>query len=339
MVVIYRNALNANIIVRYPALIVVKQLYGRVFFCSFARKLVHYNLIKMGRNKYKARNHYGLQAVTLCISTALVLILLGLVVFSTLTGRNLSSYVKENLVVQLILENDMTNPEAQQMCAAIKVRPYIKHLQYISKEQALKEATKAMGSDPSEFTDGVNPCPASIEVTLKSDYANSDSLKWIVAEFNKYPKISQINYQKELIDSVNRNLTKIGGVMLVLALLLTFVSFSLINNTVRLDIYARRFSIHTMKLVGASWSFIRRPFVTRAVLTGFLAGLIANVVLAGCIYVLYMSEPNVLTVVTWQDMSITGVAVFLFGLIITAICAHISVNKFLRMKAGDLYKI
>ena len=113
----------------------------------------------MGKKQNKTSNHHGLQAITLCISTALVLILLGLVVFSTLTGRNLSSYVKENLVVQLILENEMTNSEAQRMCAVIQKRPYIKQLEYISKEQALKEITSAMGSDPSEFTDGENPCP------------------------------------------------------------------------------------------------------------------------------------------------------------------------------------
>lgn len=293
----------------------------------------------MGKKRNKTGSHRGLQAVTLCISTALVLILLGLVVFSTLTGRNLSSYVKENLVVQLILEHDMTTPEAQKICADINKRPYIKQLDYISKEQALKEITQAMGSDPSEFTDGENPCPASIEVTLKSAYANNDSLTWIASELKKYPKVSQINYQKELIDSVNRNLAKTGLVMLVLALLLTFVSFSLINNTVRLDIYARRFSIHTMKLVGASWGFIRRPFVSRAVWTGLLAGVMANAVLAGCVYALYLSEPDILTVMTWHDMAITAGAVFLFGIIITAICAHISVNKFLRMKAGELYKI
>lgn len=242
-------------------------------------------------------------------------------------------------MVQLILENDMTNPEAQKICADIRKRPYIKRLDYISKEQALKEITATMGSDPSEFTDGENPCPASIEVTLRSDYANNDSLTWITDELKKYPKINQINYQKELIDSVNRNLAKMGLVMLVLAILLTIVSFSLINNTVRLDIYARRFSIRTMKLVGASWSFIRRPFVNRAIWIGLIAGLIANIVLAACVYGLYVSEPDILSVVTWRDMAITAAVVFLFGVIITAICAHVSVNRFLRMKAGELYNI
>lgn len=242
-------------------------------------------------------------------------------------------------MVQLILENDMTNPEAQKICADIRKRPYIKRLDYISKEQALKEITATMGSDPSEFTDGENPCPASIEVTLRSDYANNDSLTWITDELKKYPKINQINYQKELIDSVNRNLAKMGLVMLVLAILLTIVSFSLINNTVRLDIYARRFSIRTMKLVGASWSFIRRPFVNRAIWIGLIAGLIANIVLAACVYGLYVSEPDILSVVTWRDMAVMAAVVFLFGVIITAICAHVSVNRFLRMKAGELYNI
>ena len=293
----------------------------------------------MVKNRRKPRRHSGLQAVTLCISTALVLILLGLVVFSTLTGRNLSSYVKENLVVTMMLEQDMMDNEAQAVCKRLEMRPYIKNVVFINKQQSLKEATKEMGINPAEFTDGVNPFSSLIELTLKSDYANSDSLTWIAAELKKYPKVSEINYQRDLIDSVNRNLAKIGLGMLVLAILLTFVSFTLINNTVKLDIYARRFSIHTMKLVGASWSFIRRPFIRRAVFTGLLAALLAIVVLGGGVYALYRYEPEILNVVTWREMAITAGAVVLFGIIITALCANISVNKFLKMKAGELYNI
>jgi len=181
--------------------------------------------------------------------------------------------------------------------------------------------------------------PSSVDLTLKSEYANNDSLKWISKELKQYPKVSEINYQRDLVDSVNRNLAKIGLVLLILAVLLTFVSFSLINNTVRLGIYARRFSIHTMKLVGASWGFIRWPFLRRAVLTGMLAAFLACAVLAGGMYLLYCYEPEVLTVISWREMTITGVSVFLFGIIITALCAGISVNKFLKMKAGELYKI
>ncbi len=294
----------------------------------------------MGHKRKKTNGRSGrLQSVTLCISTALVLILLGLVVFSTLLGRNLSSYVKENLVVTIMLEQDMTDTEAQALCRGLAKRPYIKSINFISKAQALRDATKEMGTDPSEFTDGVNPLPSSVDLTLKSVYANNDSLKWISKELRQYPKVSEISYQRDLVDSVNRNLTKIGLVLLVLAVLLTFVSFSLINNTVRLGIYARRFSIHTMKLVGASWSFIRWPFLRRAILTGMLAAFLACAVLAAGIYLLYCYEPEVLTVISWQEMTVTGVTVFLFGIIITALCAYISVNKFLKMKAGELYKI
>ena len=132
----------------------------------------------MRKKQYKPRNHRGLQVVTLCISTAMVLVLLGLVIFSVLMGRNLSSYVKENLVVQVMLEQDVTNPEGLQMCKRLKARPYVKGLTYISKEQALQEATHDLGTNPSEFA-GVNPFQPSIEITTQADYANNDSLKWI----------------------------------------------------------------------------------------------------------------------------------------------------------------
>lgn len=292
----------------------------------------------MGKKRKKAGGRTGLQVVTLCISTAMVLVLLGLVVMSVFTARNLSSVVKENLVVTMVLEQDMTNPEAQQICRKLNARPYINHLEYINKERALKEGTKDLGVDPLEFA-GVNPFLSSIDVTLKADYANTDSLRWITKELEAYPKVSEVNYQHDLIEQVNRNIAKIGIVLLALAVLLTFISFSLISNTVRLGIYARRFSIHTMKLVGASWGFIRGPFVRRAVVVGLVAALLACIVLGGTVYGLYHYEPEILSVLTWEVMLITGVSVFLFGIIITALCANISVNKFLKMKAGELYKI
>lgn len=292
----------------------------------------------MGKKRKKAGGRTGLQVVTLCISTAMVLVLLGLVVMSVFTARNLSSVVKENLVVTMVLEQDMTNPEAQQICRKLNARPYINHLEYISKERALKEGTKDLGVDPLEFA-GVNPFLSSIDVTLKADYANTDSLRWITKELEAYPKVSEVNYQHDLIEQVNRNIAKIGIVLLALAVLLTFISFSLISNTVRLGIYARRFSIHTMKLVGASWGFIRGPFVRRAVVVGLVAALLACIVLGSTVYGLYHYEPEILSVLTWEVMLITGVSVFLFGIIITALCANISVNKFLKMKAGELYKI
>ena len=270
--------------------------------------------------------------------TALVLILLGMVVFSVLTARNLSAYVKENLTVTMMLGEDITDPEARQLCNELRSHPYISNITYISKEQALKEQTAAMGTDPSEFL-GMNPFVASIELQLKAQYANTDSLKWISKDIKADKRVTDVTYPQDLMDSVNRNLNKINLVLLVLAVLLTCVSFSLINNTVKLGMYARRFTIHTMKLVGASWGFIRRPFLRNAMGIGILAAVIADAVLGGGIYALSTYEPGVMKVITWQVMAITGGAVFLFGVLITLLCACFSVNKFLRMKAGDLYKI
>ena len=292
----------------------------------------------MKRRKKYAGNRRGVQLVTLCISTAMVLVLLGLVVFSVQTSRNLSQWVKENLTVTVMLSDDVSVNGAKLLCRDLYYRPYSRNIDYISKEQALKEQTQAMGSDPSEFL-GVNPFPATLEIQMHADYANRDSLKWIAKELQKNPKITDVAYQLDLMDSVNRNLTKLNLVLLGLAVLLTFVSFSLINNTVRLSVYSRRFLIHTMKLVGASWGFIRKPFMNQALIVGVVAALIAIAVLGGLFYGLYYYEPNIITVITWRELAITAVAVLLFGIIITAACSYISVNKFLRMSAGELYKI
>ena len=293
----------------------------------------------MVKKHRKTGKRSGLQAITLCISTALVLILLGLVVLTTLAGRNLSAHVRENLVVTLMLEHDMTDSEGNQMCNAVKKSSYIRSINFISKDRALKEATKEMGADPSEFTEGLNPFSPSIEITLNSEYANNDSLRWIAKEMKRYPKVTEISYQKDLVEAVNRNLAKIGLAMLTLAVLLTFVSFSLINNTVRLGIYARRFSIHTMKLVGASWGFIRRPFVSRAVVIGLVASLFAIAALGGMSYAMVCYEPDIVTIVSGHCLAFSARELMVGGIVITSICANISVNKFLKMKAGDLYKI
>lgn len=292
----------------------------------------------MKKKRNKTRKHRSLQVITLCISTAMVLVLLGMVVLTVLTGRNLSQYVKENLTVTLILSPETTPQEEQVLCKRIKTLNYISGLTYISKESALKEGTKQMGVDPSEFV-GENPFTASIELQLHADYANNDSIKWIAQQLKTYHGVSDVDYRKELVESVNQWLRKISLGLLVLAGLLAIVSFSLINNTIRLAIYARRFSIHTMKLVGASWWFIRRPFLRNAVLQGLLSALLALLVLGGGLYALYYNEPDMIVIINWQVMAITAGAVLLFGLFISTFCSWLSVNKFLRMKAGELYKI
>ena len=294
-------------------------------------------LMKRKKKTSKGRR-VGLQVVTLCISTGLVLILLGLVVFTGLTAHNLSKYVKENLTVTLMFAANTSDQQAKVVCYKIQKKRYVSHLEFISRTQALKEQTEALGADPSEFL-GENPFTHSAEVYLKAECANADSLKWIIKELKAYRQVEEVTYQQDLMDSVNDNIRKIMFILIALAVLLTFVSFTLINNTVRLSVYARRFAINTMKLVGASWSFIRAPFIRMGIMEGFLAAILADVVLAGCFMGLYNYEPDIMNVVTVETLAITAVSVLLFGILITTCCVYFSVNRFLRMKANDLYKL
>lgn len=292
----------------------------------------------MGKRRKKTSKRSSLQVITLCISTALVLILVGLVVLSVLSARNLSKVAKENLTVTMVLSEDITEPEVTQIKKAVAGKRYVQNVEYISKDQVLERETKALGYDPTEFAD-YNFYTASLELHLKSDYANRDSMKWIGAELKKHQKVKEVDYQQDLMDQVNDNIGKASIVLMVLAVLLTIISFSLINNHVRLGVYASRFNIHTMKLVGASWGFIRRPFIWRALAIGLVAAIIAILVIGGGVFAWYRSNPDILTVMTWEVLAITGGVILLFGIIITTLCSYVSVNHFLRMKAGDLYKV
>ena len=286
--------------------------------------------------KRKSRSFFNMQFITASISTMLVLLLLGLVVFFVLTANNLSVYVRENIAVSVQLSDDMPERDILQYQKRLNEAPYVKETTYMSKVQALREQTEAMGTDPAEFI-GHNPFNASIEIKLNSAYANSDSIQWIQDELLSNKNILEVNYPQELMDSVNRNLRKISLVLLGLAGLLTLISFALINNTIRLTIYSKRFLIHTMKLVGASWSFILRPFLWPNIWIGIFAALLADALLTGMSYFLIRYEPDLLTVITPTVVLIMDGAVFIFGVIITTLCAWISINKFLRMKAGELY--
>ncbi len=292
----------------------------------------------MGRKRKRAGSRHVLQTVTLCISTAMVLILLGLVVLTVFTGHNLSNYVKENLTVTMILSQDMTEPEAKQLIGEVRKLPYIKGMTYISKERALREGTKELGADPTEFA-GVNPFTASIELQLQPEYANNDSIRWISKRLRNFKKVSDIDYKSDLVEQTNTTLGKISVVLLALAALLAIISFVLINNTVRLNVYARRFTINTMKLVGAPWGFIRRPFLRDAFTLGLASAIIAIAVLAGGVYLLWRDTPEILTVIDWRVMAITAGAVLVFGLCITTLCSLISVNRFLKANSSDLYSI
>lgn len=290
------------------------------------------------RSKNNAVSYFDMQFITSSISTTLVLLLLGLVVFFVLAANNLSVYVRENINFSVLISDDMKESDILKLQKKLDKEPFVKESEYISKKQALKEQTEAMGTDPQEFL-GYNPFTASIEIKLHSDYANSDSIAKIEKMIKKNTNIQDVLYQRELIDAVNENIRNISLVLLVLAVVLTFISFALINNTIRLAIYSKRFLIHTMKLVGASWGFIRRPFLLRNFWIGVLAAFIADAILMGMAYWLVSYEPELIRVITPEVMLMVSGAVLVFGIVITLFCAYLSINKYLRMKASTLYYI
>ena len=292
--------------------------------------------------KSKSRNnavsYFDMQFITSSISTTLVLLLLGLVVFFVLAANNLSVYVRENINFSVLISDDMKETDILKLQKRLNNEPFVKETEYISKKQALKEQTEAMGTDPQEFL-GYNPFTASIEIKLHSGYANSDSIAKIEKLIKRNTNIQDVLYQKDLIDAVNENICNIRLVLLALAVMLTFISFALINNTIRLAIYSKRFLIHTMKLVGASWGFIRRPFLKRNIWSGVLAAFIADTILMGAAYWLVSYEPELIRVITPEVMLLVSGAVLVFGVVITFLCAYLSINKYLRMKASTLYYV
>ena len=290
------------------------------------------------KNKNNAVSYFDMQFITSSISTTLVLLLLGLVVFFVLAAHNLSIYVRENINFSVLISDEMKESDILRLQKRLDNEAFVKQSEYISKKQALQEQTEAMGTDPEEFL-GYNPFTASIEIKLNSDYANSDSIAKIEKLMKKNTNIREVLYQRDLIDAVNENIRTISLVLLVLALVLTFISFALINNTIRLAIYSKRFLIHTMKLVGASWGFIRAPFLKRNIWSGVLAAAMADAFLMGTAYWLVSYEPELIRVITPMVMFLVSGSVFVFGIVITFLCAYLSINKYLRMKASTLYYV
>lgn len=279
---------------------------------------------------------FDMQFITACISTTMVLILLGLMLFLVLSAHRLSVYVRENLNFTVLLNNDAPESAILALQKRLDGEAFVKASAYISKEEALKEEVETMGSDPVEFL-GYNPFSPSIELKLHAAYANADSVAWIKERILADKLVTDVDYRQGLMDSVNRNISKLSIGLLAVAALLTLISFALINNTVRLTIYSKRFLIHTMKLVGAGWGFIRRPFLRRNFWVGLSSGVLADAVLVAAAYTLVSYEPGLLAVITTDILLWVMLSTLLFGVLITCMCAYISINKYLRLSAGDLY--
>lgn len=285
--------------------------------------------------KRKKEIRGNVNAVTSCISTTLVLVLLGMIVFFVTTARNFSDSIKENFAISILLDDDMTQAQAYRLQTRLKQMPCTRHVSYISKERASEIQSQALGTNPSEFINE-NPMPASFEVHLKADYANRDSLNKVIPKLKQDPAVLEVSYPESLMDSLNDNIRKASTIMLILAFLLAFVSFALINNTIRLSVHSRRFLIFTMTLVGANWSFIRRPFISQAFWIGFISALMAAALLLGGIYAMENYEPQMAELVTWDVLAATLAVVFICGMSLTLLCAYFSVNHNLNLSYDRL---
>ena len=277
-----------------------------------------------------------MQTITSAISTSMVLILLGLVVLLSLTARVVADSVKENLTVTVVLDDEVNNADAHVLLDSLSAKRYVSHIDYISREQALQEQIESMGIDPTEFL-GANPFSISMEINVKPEYSSADSLLWISDELRATKLVADVLYQKDLVESLNRNLQRASFFMLVVALLLVIISLSLINNTVRLSVFNHRFVLYTMKLVGARWSFIRRPFLVRGFWVGVASALIADTVILSGIYWAATYDAAVLRYVTGQNLLITALAVLAIGLVLTLVCTYFSVTHCLKMRGSELY--
>lgn len=293
--------------------------------------------MKTGRKRNAQKKRWvKLPTLVSMISITMVLLLLGSVVLFALTANELSKSVRESLTVTVVLQDDIAVTDAKAFNDSISALPFVKHSQYISSEQALEEQSKSMGLDPSEFL-GSNPFSISLELAMKHQYNCSDSLNWIVPGLKSCEAVHDVIYQHELVDTLNRNLNRISAIFLVIALLLILVSMSLINNMVRISIHNHRFDIYTMKLVGADWSFIRKPFMARAALMGFFSAVLADVMLLGGVEWIISKDPSAITFLPMQNVAVMAVCVFLFGLVLTLLCTYVSVTRILGMRESDLY--
>ena len=280
--------------------------------------------------------------MTSTLSVSLVLFILGIMVLMGFLATNLSRHVKENIGFSIVLNESAGERQVHQLQRMLERSKYVKAAQYISKEDALKEVMitgqDEFGENPEDVL-GVNPLQSSIEVKLKADYANTDSLAVIEKNLRGQVIVSDILYQKDLIQSVNDNMSRIGLVLLALAIVLMLISFALISNTIRLGAYSKRFLIHTMKLVGATPAFIRRPFIVSNVINGIVASVIAMLLLSGCIYYLMSEMENFTTLLSVPMMVLVFLSVLILGIILTAVSAYWAVNRYIRMDRDDLYYI
>lgn len=272
------------------------------------------------------------------ISIALALYMIGIFLLVGLLGSELSVYMRENISFSILLKENLHEADILQTQKKLEQMSFIKSTLYISKEDAAKEMTEELGEDPRVFL-GFNPFNPSIEIKLNSEYINPDSLQLVEQKLKSYTNISELIYQKDMMQIVNDNINRIGLALLILVIILMIISFVLISNTIRLLIYSKRFLIYTMRLVGATPYFIRKPFIRYNIISGFLAGFLAIFLLMATLFYLQKEMIGLNQILPWDGLLIIFVVLIIIGICLSVIAAFFAVNRYLRMERGKMYYI
>jgi cell division transport system permease protein len=278
---------------------------------------------------------------TIYVSTvfgiAMVLVMIGLLGLILVHANNLSRYVKENIVLNIFVDDAAHETDVLQLQKQLDANMMVKQTQYVSKELAARNLQKDLGEDFVKFL-GYNPLSQSLDVYLKADYANNKDIEKFKTDLLKNPLVKEVKYQQSLVDQMNQNLASISLIILVFAAIFVVLSVALINNTIRLAIYSQRFLIKSMQLVGATKGFIRKPFLFYGIWHGLLGGLIAIIILIGTLYLGYRQVPDLVILQNYAEFGIVFLAVIGIGIFISAFSTFLAVNKFLRLKIYDLYR-
>ncbi len=275
-------------------------------------------------------------SVTVVISLALVLFMLGLLGLVVINAKKLSNHIKENVGFQVVLKDTTTQAELDILKQEISSSAFTKQVDYISKDEAAKKLQKDLGEDFITFL-GYNPLLSSLDVKLNSDYANIDSLAGFEKQIMQKHFVKEVIYHKDMIKQVNDNAKVISIYILIFSGLLLVVAIALINNTIRLSIYAKRFLIRTMYLVGATQGFIRMPFILKGIRQGIIAGLVAGFLLAGFLVLSTRYIPDLLQLQDPNLLALLFGGIVTLGVLISGLSAALSVSRYLRLKTDDLY--
>ena len=270
------------------------------------------------------------------ISISLVLFLVGMAGVLIVNARSVSNYFKENITVTAVLSVEADDADASALADELERAGYIKDVKLITKAEGVEEMKEILGEDFMDVFE-VNPVPASLELQISADYISTDSLSVIEEALYAYPAVDDVVYQQSLVELLNANLERIGLIIGVFVLLLLFISVVLINNTVRLNVYAKRFTIHTMRLVGATKGFITRPFVGQAFFQGLISGAVADVFILGALYLIRNEFYQLFSLFDAMLLGAVMAGVVILGMLICMISTSAGVRSLISLNRNELY--